>query len=127
MTFEEFEAQVTSVKGDPYLEPAARLLYESNAIGGEAAEVFEAVSGLLITAGHLQNTVKKNIRDDTPLAQNLLDEHGDMLFYMKRLLNCCGFTLEDAAEALLAKLERMRQDKALSDRREALERAGRRL
>jgi hypothetical protein len=55
MTFEEFEAQVTSVKGDPHLDPAARLLYESNAIGGEAAEVFEAVTGLLLASGRLQS------------------------------------------------------------------------
>lgn len=73
------------------------ILYHSNGLGGEA--------------GELQNIVKKIIRDgDTPERRHaLLLEAGDVLFYMRQLLEELGFTMADAAQSQLAKLELMRE------------------
>ena len=93
MTFEEWEAQVRNVRVDPRLDYPGRLLYDANAMQSEAGEAGDAV--------------KKYIRDNADLDEALLEECGDTLFYMKRLLKSRDLTVQDAAEYLLRKLDRM--------------------
>lgn len=97
MTFDQFEEQIVPAKPDPTLPPSARLLYEACALASEAGEV----------AGE----AKKMIRDHKP-DEDMINECGDVLFYMHRLLRLRGCTLEDAAHALLDKLERQRLEAA---------------
>src|SRR3954452_887622 len=97
MLFVVFEAKIGPVKRDPPLSGDAMLLYQANALAGEAGEVCDAV--------------KKIVRDGASDAA-VLDECGDVLFYMRRLLALRGYSIEDAAEALLLKLERQRRELA---------------
>ena len=99
MRFSEFQRDALPTKSLDYedLGPAGVTLYWSNGIGGEAGEV--------------QNAVKKIIRDgitDRRL-ENLIEEAGDTLFYLKMTLERYGFTLEDAAAYCLVKLHKMKE------------------
>jgi NTP pyrophosphatase (non-canonical NTP hydrolase) len=95
MTFEEFEARVVPMKREPEeLGEAGMLLYQSNGMAGEAGEVANEVKKLVRdgdNGGHADEVIKEEV--------------GDTLFYAIRLLKRRGMTLEDAAEALLQKLE----------------------
>jgi phosphoribosyl-ATP pyrophosphohydrolase len=97
MTFQEFDRQVVPKKREPdELGAPGLLLYQSNGMAGEAGEV--------------ANEVKKLVRDgnyDGYSDERILKECGDVLFYMARLLKLRGLTVEDAAHALLNKLEAM--------------------
>lgn len=97
MNFVAFETKIGPVKGEPPLSGDAMLLYQANALAGEAGEVCDAV--------------KKIVRDGASDAE-VLAECGDVLFYMRRLLVLRGYSIEDAAEALLLKLERQRRELA---------------
>jgi NTP pyrophosphatase (non-canonical NTP hydrolase) len=97
MTFEDWEALVIPTKREPEeLGELGLLLYQSNGMAGEAGEV--------------SNEVKKLVRDgDSPYSDAaILKECGDVLFYMSRLLKLRGLRVEDAAHALLNKLEDMK-------------------
>lgn len=90
----DFEALIIPNKREP-LElnrvGGALSLYQSNALAGEAGEV--------------ANEVKKMVRDRLQFHETgALEECGDVLFYMARLLKLYGYTIEDAAKALLTKL-----------------------
>lgn len=96
LTIFEFHNSINPVKGEPDLDEGGMLLYQSNALCGEAGEV--------------ANNVKKIVRDGRDLDGEVVIECGDVLFYMSRLLKMRGFTLEDAAQALLDKLEAQRRE-----------------
>lgn len=98
LTIAEFHDSIRPVKGEPDLDEGGMLLYQSNAMCGEAGEV--------------ANNVKKIVRDGLDLDDEVLIECGDVLFYMSRLLKRRGFTLEDAAQALLDKLDSQRRELA---------------
>ena len=72
------------------------ILYQSNGLGGES--------------GELQNIVKKMVRDGMTDEKRYaaLIEAGDIMFYLRQLLQEIGFTMEEAAQAELDKLEAMR-------------------
>ncbi len=95
LTFAEFHDRALPVNSET---AQYGILYQSNGLGGES--------------GELQNIVKKIIRDgDTPeRRQALLLEAGDVLFYMRQLLEELGFTMADAAQSQLDKLDLMRQE-----------------
>lgn len=95
ITFADFHEQALPVKREP---EDNGILYQSNAMCGEAGEV--------------ANIVKKLVRDgpSTELDYKMLSECGDVLFYMRQLLERKGFTMEDAALKLLEKLRRMKAD-----------------
>jgi NTP pyrophosphatase (non-canonical NTP hydrolase) len=98
MTFEDWEALVIPTKREPEeLGELGLLLYQSNGMAGEAGEV--------------SNEVKKLVRsgDNGGRADEVIvEECGDVLFYMSRLLKQRGLRVEDAAHALLNKLENMK-------------------
>lgn len=93
LTLNALHSRIQPVKGEPALGGVLMDLYQSNAMQGESGEV--------------GNIVKKMVRDGETreLDDKMIDECGDVLFYMSRLLRRRGFTLEDAAIALLTKLD----------------------
>lgn len=108
MDFNEFHAralpQITVDNDSPS--------FWGNGLGGEGGEVAEAVfnvMGLQLSIASLQNTAKKAERDGNrpELVGKVKDEAGDVLFYLRQVLENCGCTMEDAAQALLDKLEAM--------------------
>lgn len=94
LTFEDWEKRVTPRKREPELNRQGMILYQSNGMCGEAGEV--------------ANNAKKIVRDGETAerVEAVLDECGDTLFYMKRLLAKFGCTVQDAAEALVQKLDK---------------------
>lgn len=71
----------------------AKLIHYSLGLAGEAGEIVDAV--------------KKTLRDGKPLDRvNLIEEAGDILWYLTNLLTALDSTLEDAAAANIAKLDK---------------------
>ena len=93
LTFEDFQQSAAPVKHPVPENP----LWPALALGGEC--------------GELLNVRKKIERDYEPsdqaeaLREHFLEEAGDTLFYLRLALEERGFTLEDAATALISKLE----------------------
>jgi phosphoribosyl-ATP pyrophosphohydrolase len=100
ITFNQFQEEAQPTKSLDYedLGPSGVTLYWSNGLGGESGEV--------------QNAVKKIVRDgiSKPRIENLIEESGDVLFYLAHLLERYGFTLEDAAAYCLTKLYKLRNE-----------------
>lgn len=68
--------------------------------------------GLNGEAGEVAEKIKKSIRDDKELGEELQQEIGDCLWYMARLLDELGYDFSDTAEANLDKLlDRKQRDK----------------
>jgi phosphoribosyl-ATP pyrophosphohydrolase len=64
-------------------------------------------------AGEIANAEKKAVRDNLKsgvVGLDVLDECGDVLFYMRIELNRYGYTIEDAFDACAKKLERQRRE-----------------
>lgn len=69
-------------------------------------ELIHACLGLAGESGEVVDLVKKSIFYDRPLDQDkLLEECGDTLHYLCRILTCCGVSLEDAMQSNITKLE----------------------
>ncbi len=60
--------------------------------------------GLNGEAGEVAEKVKKSIRDDKELGDDIRDEIGDCLWYIARLLDELGYEMSEAAEANIDKL-----------------------
>ena len=60
--------------------------------------------GLNGEAGEVAEKVKKSIRDDKELGDDVRDEIGDCLWYIARLLDELGYDMSEAAEANIDKL-----------------------
>ncbi len=60
--------------------------------------------GLNGEAGEVAEKIKKSIRDDKELGDDVRDEIGDCLWYIARLLDELGYDMSDAAEANIDKL-----------------------
>jgi NTP pyrophosphatase (non-canonical NTP hydrolase) len=95
LSFAEFQDRATPRKHLP-----SGLLFPAVGLGGEAGEVL--------------NEVKKIVRDEDAVwfvprihDDALLEEAGDVLFYLRLVLLERGLTVEDAARTLLRKLEGM--------------------
>lgn len=100
LTLKDLCVRIQPAKIEPDLDDLGMMLFQSNGMAGEAGEA--------------ANVVKKIVRDGETedLIVKLLSECGDQLFYMQRLLERRGLSIEDAAEALLAKLARIRAERA---------------
>jgi len=77
-----------------------RIIYPALGLGNEAGEV--------------QGKIKKVLRDkggvfDVDTKAAIVDECGDVLWYLASLLKDLGYTLEDAAKANMTKLISRRQ------------------
>lgn len=89
----------------------------------ENRELIHACMGLSGESGELVDLIKKSVNYGKPLdTDKLLNEAGDVVHYLARILDAHGFTLEDAKAANLDKLEaRFPQgytDKAAIDRKD---------
>lgn len=115
LTFQAFDEGAIPLK-----TPDGPLLLWATGLGEESAEVAGAlldVLALIASIGRAQGCAKKIVRDgDGPsvhgevrdLDAALLKEAGDVLFYLNQVLKRRGLTLEQAAMALLVKLDGMR-------------------
>jgi NTP pyrophosphatase (non-canonical NTP hydrolase) len=55
-------------------------------------------------AGELQGVLKKEYREKDDRPERVLDEAGDVLFYLTALLDKYGYTLEDAMQRNMSRL-----------------------
>ena len=88
MEFDEY--QELTEKTAEYPEGREGLYYLALGLNGEAGEIAEKV--------------KKSVRDGKELEENVQKEMGDVLWYMARLLDELGFSLEETAEKNIDKL-----------------------
>ncbi len=76
----------------------------------EERELIHACLGLAGETGELIDLIKKSVNYGSPLSPldkgKLLNEAGDVIHYLARILSQNGFTLEDAKAANLAKLSK---------------------
>lgn len=101
LTFEKIQADAVPTRSLPDND-----LYAALGLGGEAGELLN---------------IRKKIERDQPTGEKLeqrrielLAEGGDVLFYLRLALAEQGFTLEEAGEYLLSKLDRMAREQRLS-------------
>ena len=78
-------------------------------------KMVHAVMGVSGEAGELVDAIKKHWIYGKELdSENVLEECGDLLFYMDRILDLCGYTIEDAMQANFEKL-RIRYPQGYTD------------
>jgi NTP pyrophosphatase (non-canonical NTP hydrolase) len=58
--------------------------------------------------GELQGVIKKDYRAKTDSPERVLDEAGDVLFYLTALLDKYGYTLEEAQQFNMKKIHSMK-------------------
>ena len=73
----------------------------------ETLRLVHAAIGIAGEAGEVVDAVKKHWVYGKPLdKENVLEECGDILFYVSACLNLCGYTLNDAYAHNVAKLSK---------------------
>lgn len=81
----------------------------------DVEKMVHAVLGVSGEAGELVDAIKKHWIYEKPLdKENVLEECGDLLFYLDRILDLCGYTIEDAIEHNIEKL-RVRYPEGYTD------------
>jgi MazG nucleotide pyrophosphohydrolase domain. len=76
------------------------------------ARVIHAAMGMCTETAELQDMLKKHIMYGKPFdAVNVLEESGDLLWYIALALDACGYTMEEAMERNVAKLKARYGDK----------------
>jgi NTP pyrophosphatase (non-canonical NTP hydrolase) len=79
-------------------------------------DVLHAVLGLATETGELQTHVKKALYYGKPLDKaELVDEAGDVLWYLGTLCNCLGVSLEEVMALNIEKLRKRFPEKFTSD------------
>lgn len=73
---------------------------------GTDADVYHAVFGAASEVGELADALKRNLVYGKPIDPvNMMEEAGDVLWYLHKLCRTQGYTLADAARANIAKLD----------------------
>jgi len=73
----------------------------------EKLRLVHAAMGIAGEAGEVADAVKKHWVYGKPLdTENVLEECGDILFYVAACLDLCGFTLDDAMTHNMEKLKK---------------------
>lgn len=86
---------------------------KSTAVYPDTAKIIYPTLGLVGESGEIAEKVKKSLRGDAPLdATALLLELGDPLWYIAKLADDLGFTLQQVVEANVAKLS-SRKDRGM--------------
>lgn len=67
--------------------------------------------GLTGEAGEVANNVKKEIRDGVDKSSAILDELGDVLWYVARLADECGFDMDDVVSFNVEKLTKREEER----------------
>ena len=76
-------------------------------ITGDKLHLQHALMGLISEVGEIGTTIKKTCIYNAPLdKENILEEAGDLLFYLNQLLMECGFTIPAALRHNLRKLNK---------------------
>lgn len=132
---ENFEWEQVDCYQDDYEEFVDNLLLQrSDAVlerFDKHQRLIHALLGCDTEGAELGDIVKKHLYYGKPLdSEQILDECGDLLFYMRAALSQCGYTFADAIAYNRGKLEEryggtFTESAALSKNREAEARAGR--
>uniref|UniRef100_UPI001C2E35C1 MazG nucleotide pyrophosphohydrolase domain-containing protein n=1 Tax=Staphylococcus aureus TaxID=1280 RepID=UPI001C2E35C1 len=97
----------------PYAQMVENLF---KTMGDEASTLMHAAVGVSGESGELLDAVKKHWVYKKPLdAVNVLEELGDQLFYMQKILNMFGWTWADVRMANRVKLAKRYPDGVYSD------------
>ena len=80
------------------------LLFWSVGLGGESGEVLNVVKKIYRDAPPV---VEQDVLGTMSMNDKLVEEAGDVLFYLRQVLAKRGYTLEDAGRGLLDKLDAM--------------------
>lgn len=86
------------------------------AVYGEGKAITYPILGMLGEAGEVANKYKKVMRGDYPIEkvrESLLDELGDVLWYVNAAIRDLGGTFEKVAENNIAKLQRRRENNTI--------------
>lgn len=110
---------------------SAGVVYNALGAAGEVGELAAELLGLALSAhaGKLANQAKKLIRDDAGRITDerrlkLLDEAGDVLWYLNELTRSLGSSLEECAGQNLRKIGQRNADRTLKgDDRETIRKA----
>jgi NTP pyrophosphatase (non-canonical NTP hydrolase) len=81
------------------------------------SRLMHGMIGICTEAGELQDMVKKHLiygKDFDPV--NVIEECGDVLWYVALVLDACGFTLDECMQRNLAKLRARFGEKFTSER-----------
>ena len=114
ITPNEYAARALKTEADQSL--ILERLYTDPYYGKRAMRLDNAARGLSDDAGEISSAVKKYIEYGQPLDKiNLLEEVGDCLWRLAQICKACDFTLEQAMEANLAKLEKARYKNGYND------------
>lgn len=85
-------------------------------VTGEDCHLLHMVVGISGEAGELLDAIKKQVIYRKPLdRENVLEELGDLEFYMEGVRQAVGFTREECLEANIAKLSKRYADLKYSD------------
>lgn len=85
-------------------------------MGSEAATAMHAAVGISGEAGEVIDAVKKYWVYNKPLdTENLKEELGDIIFYMQKLCNMYGWTLNEVTKANMDKLKKRYPSGTYSD------------
>jgi NTP pyrophosphatase (non-canonical NTP hydrolase) len=107
-TFHEYAEAVHNLAFYPNTD--TELGYPTLGLCGEAGEMAEKILGLCGKSGLIANKVKKVYRDGTPVPTDaLVDELGDVLWYVAALANALKTPLEEVARRNLEKLHSRRE------------------
>ncbi len=80
--------------------------------GNHGARLLHGAIGICTEAGELQDAIKKNLIYGKPLdGTNIMEECGDILWYVALCLDASGYTMEQAMERNIAKLKARFGDK----------------
>lgn len=90
---------------------AAFVAGRAKPMGGLTLDLLHGAVGIAGEAGELLDCVKKSWVYNKPLnRENLLEECGDVLFYLQHVINEAGWTMGDLRASNVAKLSRRYPD-----------------
>lgn len=107
------------MQGEEYIALAARTeksaAYIDRTVTDGKHRLLHAALGILTEAGELGDAIKKHYVYDKDLNRgNIIEEVGDLLWYVAIICNQCHFTLEEAMSKNIAKL-RLRYPEKYTD------------
>ncbi len=105
MTFGEYEDRARSAGN--YSAEGIGVAYSALALAGEAGELANIVKKAWWTSGKAtgDETAIGELVLDEEASRRVIDEAGDVLWYLSAVCKACGVSLEDAARQNIAKLQ----------------------
>ena len=105
MTLEEYEAHARQAGNYP--AEGIGVTYSALALAGEAGELANIVKKAWWASGKAtgDETAIGELVLDSEAARRVIDEAGDVLWYLSAVCKACGVSLEDAAQQNITKLQ----------------------